>query len=98
MLDWLMRQQGVTVNIRYGLLPPHVCVAFVRQGLGVVVLPMGVVDSLNLKACKVIGLHALKSRAMGLATSTRRSVSPSAGLLRQFLVDASRENSAGRTR
>lgn len=89
MLELHMRQQGVTVNVRYELLPPHVSVAFVRQGLGVAVLPKGVAVALNLKGCKVIGLHSLKSRAMGLATSTRRSVSPSAGLLRQFLLDAS---------
>ncbi len=89
-LESHMREDGVTVNIRHELLQADVSVAMVRQGLGVAILPVGALAPLNLEGCRVLRLPAVSSRAVGLVTSTRRSVSPSAGLLRKFIVDASR--------
>lgn len=90
-LDTLLLEQRVTASIRYEVLQPDVAIALVKQGLGVTVLPSSALSPLNLQGCKVIGLRSGSSRAVGLATSTRRSVSPSAALLRKFIVDASRE-------
>ena len=91
MLDELLLKQCVTADIRYEVLQPDVAVSLVRHGLSVTVLPSSALSALNLEGCRVICLRAGASRMVGLATSLRRSSSPSAKLLRKFIVDAARQ-------
>ncbi len=92
-LDSYVRQHGITLDVRQELLQAESVVAFVSEGLGVAILPAGSLARLNLEGCRVLAVRGVKSRAVGLAVSPRRSSSPGAVAVHRFIQEA-----AGRMR
>ncbi len=97
-LDTHLREQGIIINIHQEVLHAEVLVGLVGHGLGVAILLERALSPLKLKGCRVMKLRGVSSRAVAMVTPARGSVSPSAGLLRKFIVDVSRQIPTSRLR
>lgn len=86
-LETNLQEQNILIDIRMEVIDSAVLVALVSRGLGLAILPRGVLAPLNLSGTRLIKLRSVPSRTVGLVTAVRRSASPSVTLLQRFIVE-----------
>lgn len=72
---------GVDIQVRMEVVNAEIQISLIREGMGVGVLPKGVLPSLNLNGCTLIEMPEMPPRIVGLAASKRRTLSPAANAL-----------------
>lgn len=91
-LDSNFASQNIEIRSDYAVLHADGLIALVRAGLGVAVLPAGVLSLLNVDGCRVIPLKEVSQQPVGLILAPKVPSSTATLALRDFILETSREH------